>query len=129
MAIIPIKFNVDGSIKVRHTEFNHEGIILETDIKFAKKLDGTDDLRFIILGCPVAGCNSESIHPASGGVDPEKVQKMFAKMYKKYPAKEKLPKYEKDANRTWDEAKVNLKKVVEEMDGPGRFKLEGVAEV
>ncbi len=128
MAIIPIEFYSDGLIKVRHTEFNHEGIIPEADIKFAKKLDGTDDLRFIILECPVPGCNSSSLHPASGGVDPEKVQRMFAKMYKKYPTKEKLPKYEKDANRTWDEAKANLKKVIEEMDGPGRFKLDGVIE-
>jgi hypothetical protein len=123
-----VKFNTDGSIEVWHDERSHGGTIPEAGIKFAKKPDGTDDLRFIILECPVSGCGGLSVHPASGGVDPERVQKMFAKMYKKYPAKENLPKYEKDANRTWDEAKVNLKKVIDEMDGPGRFRLEGVAE-
>lgn len=128
MAIRPIKFNADGSIEVWHDERGRGGIIPEADIKFIKKQDGTDDLRFIVLDCPVPGCNSSSLHPASGGVDPERVQRMFAKMYKKYPAREKLPKHEKDANRTWDEAKSNLKKVIEEMDGPGRFNLDGVIE-
>lgn len=128
MAIRPIKFNADGSIETWHDERGHGGIIPEANIKFAKKPDGTDDERFIILKCPFSGCDSVSIHPAGGGCDPEKVQKMFAKKYKKFPIKEKLPKHEKDASRTWDEAKANLKKVIEEMDGPGRFKLDGVSE-
>jgi hypothetical protein len=128
MAIRPITYNPDGSIEVWHDEFSHGGTIPEADIKFAKKHDGTDDERFIILNCPYPGCNSSSLHPASGGCDPEQVQKLFAKMYKKHSAIEKLPHHEKQAQRTWDQAKANLKRVVEEMDGPGRFRLDGIAE-
>jgi hypothetical protein len=128
LAIRPVAFKPDGSIEIWHDEFNHGGTIPEADIKFAKKLDGTDDERFIILDCPIPGCDSVSVHPAGGGCDPERVQKMFAKKYKQKPIGVKLPHFEKVAIRTWDEAKVSLKRVVEEMDGVGRFKLDDVVE-
>jgi hypothetical protein len=128
LAIRPVAFNPDGSIEVWHDERGHGGTVTEADIKFAKKPDGTDDERFIILECPVPGCNSASIHPVGGGVDPEQVQKMFARKFKKTPGNAKAPHSEKPAQRTWDEAKGALKKIVEEMDGSGRFKLDNVVE-
>ena len=129
MAIRPIVFNSDGSIEVWHDERGHGGTIQEADIQFAKKPDATDDERLIILNCPVSGCGSQSIHPAGGGCDPERVQKMFARKFKKKPHDPKPPHFEKPAERSWDEAKKALKKIVEEMDGLGRFKLDGVEEV
>jgi hypothetical protein len=81
MAIRPIKFNDDGSIEIWHDEFGHGGTISEKDINHAKDEKGNEDERFLVLECPVLGCNSYSVHPVSGGVDPKNIQELFVRKH------------------------------------------------
>ena len=77
MAIRPTKFNLDGSVEVYHDERGHSGIVQLSDIQYAKKADGTDNTNFIVLECPIVGCNSASLHPISGGCNLEKIGELF----------------------------------------------------
>jgi len=128
MAVRPIRFNTDGSIDIWHDEANHGGTIQLADAQFAQRIDGSEDLRFLHIDCPVAGCGSHSVHPAGGGCDPEMVQRLFARKLMHAPAAAQPPNLPSQAQRSWDEAKGALKKMVDAMDGPRRWKLEHVAE-
>lgn len=77
MAVRPIKFNSNGSIDIYHDEYNHGGIIQPTDLRYAKNQDGTENKDVILMRCPVPGCDSFSLHPSSGGCDPENVKRLF----------------------------------------------------
>ena len=127
MAVRPIQFMPDGSIEIWHDERSHGGIVTAGGVQFARKPDGSEDRRSILLYCPVPGCDSMSCHPAGGGCSPEQVQRMFAKKLQREP---KLggPALPPQTKRPWHEAKDELKVMVEAMDGPGRWRLERVTE-
>lgn len=125
MTVRPIAFNPNGSIEVTHDGPNHVGTIAKADIGFAKTISGADDIRFIELACPVPGCNAVSVHPVSGGCDPVNVQKMFGKKFRAAPVT--VPGHP-NAQRNWTQAKSLVQELAEAMDGPGRFRLEGVDE-
>lgn len=119
MSIRPTQFNGDGSIDVWHDERQHGGVINANDIKFVRRPDDTVDHDFIILECPVAQCDSMSVHPVSGGADPEAVQSLFAHAYKR---ERTGPLRDVD---TWDKAAKRVRERAEALDGVGRFRLEG----
>jgi hypothetical protein len=80
MAIIPTGYSAAG-VEVRHDERGHGGVVSWDALAFARTPAGVLDDRHIILPCPVAGCNSASLHPVSGGADPERVQRLFIRAY------------------------------------------------
>lgn len=119
MAVRPLRVNPDGTIAVWHDEAEHGGTVRLTDLRLVRQPNGQPNFRFTQLACPVAGCGAISVHPASGGCDPDAVQRLFAHLILANPL---LPA------RTWQAAKDLLKQLVEELDGPGRWRLDGVAE-
>jgi hypothetical protein len=76
MSVRPVVFNADGSIDVVVDELGHSGTIPAAEIKWAKKMDGTDDHAFIVLNCP-DGCGASSTWPVGGGADAVMGQQMF----------------------------------------------------
>lgn len=80
MAITPVGISATG-VDVWHSERQHGGTVPWADIDFPKRLDGTPHQYFLILPCPVAGCDSASVHPVSGGVDRPAVQELMARFY------------------------------------------------
>lgn len=119
MAVRPVIIRSSGTVEVYHDEANHGGTVRLGDLRPGRLIDGTPDYRFTQLACPVPGCATVSMHPASGGCDPEQVQVLFAHLILANP---KLPA------RTWQAAKDTLKQMVEDMDGPDRWRLEDVPE-
>jgi len=113
MAIRPISFNSDGSVEVYHDEGNHGGTVQVADIHYAKAPDGTEDERFLLLACPVAGCSSVSLHPIGGGCDPENVQRLHAHI-----RKVKAP------TRKWADVTAEVRTKADQMDGPGRGRVK-----
>lgn len=80
MAIIPVAITA-GGVDVLHTERGHGGTVPWADIDFPKLRDGTPHQHLILLPCPVAGCDSASLHPVSGGAAPPEVRELFARYY------------------------------------------------
>lgn len=120
MTVHPRAIHPEGTVEVWHDEANHGGTVGLTDLRPRRDApDRPADYRFTLLTCPVAGCGAISVHPASGGCDPDEVQRLFAYLILANP---QLPA------RTWQAAKDLLKQLVEELDGPGRWRLDGVAE-
>lgn len=117
MAVRPILSSKDGSVQVWHDEGQHGATVTLADLKPGRNPDGRPNYRFTSLSCPV--CGAVSLHPASGGCDPEQVQRLFAHLVLANPA---IPA------RTWTAAKVALKQLVEDMDGPERWRLEDASE-
>lgn len=78
MAITPVSISATG-VDVWHSERQHGGTIAWADVNLARRPDGTEHLMFIVLACPVAGCDSVSVHPVSGGADRTSVREMFAR--------------------------------------------------
>mgnify|MGYP001297456454 CR=1 FL=1 len=72
-------FNKDGTIDVFHDDpgYGHGGVLELADLEYGKGPDGiTDDERYIRVPCPFPDCNSVSIHPITGGADPDRIQKL-----------------------------------------------------
>jgi hypothetical protein len=113
MSIRPVTFNANGSIDVWHDEANHGGNVPAAGIHWLKLPNGNNDLRWMYLPCP--SCDSESMHPASGGADPDQVQRLFARRIRTLAA-----------NRTWLQARAILRTLVQNQDGLARFKLANV---
>jgi hypothetical protein len=80
MAVRPVGI-VAGGVDVWHDERQHGGTVPWADVDFAKRPDGTGNQAFIVLPCPVAGCDSQSVHPVSGGASRDGVQEVFARYY------------------------------------------------
>lgn len=115
MAIRPIEFNADGSVQVWHDEANHGGVLKSEEIVFAKALDGGEDLRFLVMPCPVPGCGSESFHPVGGGCDPERVQMLFVKKLQGHPS---------DSFKAESEARTAVKSLIRSMGSGERWVLD-----
>lgn len=56
------------------------------DLDFARRPDGAAHQSYVILPCPVPGCDSASVHPVSGGADREGVRGLFAAYYQRRAA-------------------------------------------
>jgi hypothetical protein len=80
MSVRPIGI-VAGGIEVVHDEKGHGGTVPWSDVDFMKRPDGTGHQSFVVLPCPVAGCDSQSVHPVSGGAAKDGVQEVFARHY------------------------------------------------
>lgn len=80
MAVKPVGI-VAGGVDVWHAEMNHGGTVAWADVDFMKRPDGTGHQSFVVLPCPVAGCDSQSVHPVSGGADRDNVRELFARYY------------------------------------------------
>lgn len=117
MAVRPILSSKDGSVQVWHDEGEHGATVTLADLKPGRSPDGRPNYRFASLTCPV--CGAVSVHPASGGCDPDQVQRLFAHLILANPA---IPA------RTWAGAKKYLKQLVTELDGEDRWRLEDVGE-
>lgn len=117
MAVRPLASSTNGNVQVWHDEGQHGATVTLADLKVAKTPDGRPNYRFTSLTCPV--CGAVSLHPASGGCDPEQVQRLFARLILANPA---IPA------RTWTGAKKYLKQLVTELDGEDRWRLEDVNE-
>ncbi len=126
MAIISTTITGDGAVTVAHTEAGHGGTVQLADLQHVPDGAGGVDPHFLLLPCPV--CGAVLIHPASGGAAPQEVQRLFAHKFKSHgvpqrpdaAGKKRSPKPVKD----WQEAKSNLRALVEAQDGPGRWLLE-----
>lgn len=80
-----------GGVEVWHDEFGHGGTVVWADMDFGKQRDGSDDRRWVMLPCPVAGCGSVSWHPITGGVDRAGVRELFARYLLRRSAALELP--------------------------------------
>jgi len=80
MAIRPTGISAAG-VEVWHDERQHGGTVAWADVDFARRPDGTAHQSFVSLPCPVAGCDSASVHPVSGGADGPNVRELFACYY------------------------------------------------
>lgn len=136
MSIRPVGFSGTG-IEVVHDEFGHGGTVAFGDINFAARVGGGVDRRFIVIVCPVLGCNSMSVHPLSGGAAPRVIQRLFAHMLKRLgvatggtlpPAIVSALGLPDGDVSTWDAVKAKLRILVERMDGTGRFQIADVQE-
>lgn len=120
MAVRPLSVDANGRINAVHDEAGHSGTLRLTDLRPGRNPDGTPDYRFTTMPCPVAGCGAVSVHPASGGCDPERVQRLFVRLFIANPAVKQA--------RDWRSGKALLKRMVEEMDGADRWRLEDATE-
>lgn len=120
MAIRPLSIDAAGTVSVVHDEEGHTGTLKLADLQPGRRLDGTPDYRFTTLPCPVPGCGAVSLHPVSGGCDPEAVQRLFVRLFVANP---KLAKA-----KDWASGKALVKQLCAEMDGLERWRLEGASE-
>lgn len=81
MAIRPVGIDATGVQVVHDERGGHGGTVPWADIDFAQRPDGTRAQHFVVLPCPVAGCDSYSVHPVSGGADRDNVRELFARYY------------------------------------------------
>jgi hypothetical protein len=77
MAVRPTGSDPDW-VDVWHDEGNHAGRVARADIDYAQNLDGTVNTDYLVIACPVDGCDAHSVHPVSGGVAPLPVRELFA---------------------------------------------------
>lgn len=120
MAISVLEVHRDGTVAVWHDEANHGGTVTLAD--FRPRRDAPDlpaDSRYTIIACPEPGCDAASLYPASGGSDPEMVQRLFVHLILANPD---IP------SRSWPAAKTLLKRMVTELDGDDRWRLEDASE-
>ena len=115
MSIRPVKIT-DQGIEVVHDERNHGGVVPLAQITFSKTPAGQNDVRYINLPCPVAGCDSVSCHPIGGGAAPREVQRLFVHVFER-------------AGQARAIAFDRVKRMANEMDGPGRFKFASVTDL
>jgi hypothetical protein len=79
MAVRPTGTDATG-VQVVHDEAGHGGTIPWAEVDFLRGPQGAHQ-SFLVLDCPVAGCDSQSVHPVSGGADRGGVQEVFARHY------------------------------------------------
>lgn len=115
MSVRPTIFHDNGRIDVWHDERGHGGTVRLADIHHPARLTGADDTRYLMVACPVTGCDSVSVHPVGGGADPERVQALHA-----------LKRAEQDRRRPFGAVLAEIAAEAEAMDGPGRFRLRDV---
>jgi hypothetical protein len=121
MSVFVSNFNPgDGSWIIVHDELGHTGAIDPTEIIYTKNPDNSDNHNFAIIHC--LECDSVSTHPVGGGAQPESVQEMFVHM----AYLNGCPCGKLAAGRSSTETQDHIKIHCEEMDGPGRWKLDGV---
>ncbi len=80
MAIRVTGYTARG-LDVWHDELGHGGALVWAALAFAPRPDGTPNRDGIVLACPVAGCDSTSVHPIGGGCDPAGVQELAVRLY------------------------------------------------
>lgn len=116
MAVRPIKIMGD-TVEVWHDEGQHGGRVTLHTLAFGAAPNGSEDLRYLHIPCPVPGCDSHSVHPASGGCDPESVQRLFVKRLMLHPKHAGKP-----AARAFADAQAEHQALVE-AEGPNRYRL------
>jgi len=79
MAVTPTGTDATG-VQVWHDERQHGGTIPWAEVDFLRGPQGAHQ-SFLVLACPVAGCDSQSVHPVSGGAARDGVQEVFARHY------------------------------------------------
>lgn len=134
MSIKPVGFT-SGGITVIHDEMGHGGVVPFSDLRFVNGADGNPNRQYIAIACPVAGCDSVSIHPIGGGAAPVAIQRLFAHILKRAGTNGQLPLAFADALglpdrdvSTWARAKEKVRFLANRMDGPGRFQIDDVHE-
>ncbi len=119
MAIRPTHFSNDDMIYLFHDEKNHGKTVPLSAVKFLPNRGAaSENLFFIEVACPVPGCNSVSVHPASGGCDPAMVQELFARKLADHPEAKKA-----------GGPKRLLRSLVEQQDGPQAWRLGDVESI
>lgn len=113
MSVRPLAFHPNGQIDYWHDEESHGGTVQIADLQHPSGLNGVDD-RFLILPCQ---CGTVSIHPISGGADPDRIQALFALKRATAPA---------NRNKPFATILQEVADATAALDGPGRFKLAGV---
>lgn len=116
MALNPIKIHNDTNQVDVYDTFCHQHSTIDMNIiDFVADESGMTNLNHIRLDCPV--CNSQTVHPISGGGAPEEVQKLFIHLLRR-----------RQPGRTWEQAKTLAKVLISNQDGPDRWKSENVQE-
>lgn len=121
MPIRPTSVNPDRTVSVVHEETGHAGAIPFARVEFGRRPDGSVDFRYATLRCPQAGCDAASTYPIGGGSLPETVQRIFVAALLAAPTSI-VP----NPPATLAEAKARVRALVAAMDGPGRWRLEGL---
>jgi len=114
MAVLPIRITATGTVEVSHDD--HGGSLPLSSLTFAKRIDGSDDPRFVVVPCP--GCPAVSTHPISGGAAPEHVQRLFMRL-----ALARRAAFGATANAGRAAVKRRVRLLVGAMDGAERWKL------
>ena len=120
MSVRPVNFLPNGDIETVFDEMGHTGTIPAAEVKYATKMDGTDDHNYIVLNCP-DGCGASSTHPVGGGAAPPQVQEMFVR---KVNAEGCVCPQMSRAAVTPQTAVEHVQELVEAMDGPGRWQVD-----
>lgn len=125
MSLYITAFHPDGSLDVWHAEAGHGGTVPLDQIAHPPAIGPitSDDLLQVM--CPVPGCGAGVIHPVSGGADPDAVQALFVLKRADEDAKAQ-PDAKK--RRKYADVLAEVRDRAEALDGPGRFRLAGVAE-
>lgn len=124
--IRPTAFNPDGSVDVWHDEANHGGTAVATHVRFGANPDGGPNPRALVIACPVAGCNSETLHhPVGDGIARPEIQRLYVRMLTAKAAALGIPLNQ----RSLAAIKARLKQYVQDQDGDlGRWTLEDLAQ-
>lgn len=124
MSVRPVAFDPSGGVVVWHDEGTHGGTVPLADVAFARDPDGSVDPDVLVLPCPVAGCGAVSLHPVGGGAGGARVQLLFWRTVRRRAAALGIPANQ----RTAAAVKARIKARVEATDGPGRWRLEALAD-
>ncbi len=122
MSVRPIAFDPTGGMTVQHDELNHTGAVAFADVRFGRTLAATVDTDTIELTCPV--CGGVSVHPVGGGADPSRIQLLFLRTVMRRAAVLGIPA----GQRSFAAIKARIKARAEAQDGPGRFRLDALAD-
>lgn len=120
MSVRPVLFHENGDVDCVYDELGHNGTIPATEVQWATNIDGSHNHNFIVLACP-DGCGATSTHPVGGGASPAQVQEMFVR------------KVDQDGCACPEgtmptvAAVDHVKGLVEAMDGPDRWQVDGAA--
>jgi hypothetical protein len=119
-----------GRYSVWHDELNHGGDVDPTTIVFATNPDGSTNRDVVGIACP--SCPGVSFHPVAGGADADGIERLFAYLLM---SRVNLPAAVAAAlgvpaapPRSWADAKAIVKAAVTRIEGPGRWRLETVAQ-
>lgn len=97
MSIRPTAFHNDGTFTVVHDDpgYGCIGTVKLADLEHAIHPLGHADPFWLVIHCPKG--DGTTLHPASGGADPEMVQELF------------IRKEQQKKLSTWEEAKAVIK--------------------